>query len=109
MLKYGGTVTGQSNQLLFKVIDGDREYEIFASGETKGFGSGARILNYFPLLVRKAEEEVLGRQNFQHTRESDPKDMAVRMEPRHKQESNSLPERQLAARNSNHPVLNSAH
>ena len=42
-------VTGR---LLFRVVDGDREYRIFDNGEISGFGENAVVFNCFPLLAR---------------------------------------------------------
>jgi hypothetical protein len=75
-----------ARKLLFKVTTRStgHEYKIFANGEVEGFGNGALIFNYFPILAREIEVSALGRQNSRRTYESRPKGLATRTERRRK-------------------------
>ena len=47
--------TGQ--QLVVRIIDGEREYKVFANGEVEGFGQGVIVANYLPYLLATANQE----------------------------------------------------
>lgn len=44
----------KTGQLLFRVIEGEKEYRIYSSGQVDGFGSGAIVVNYFDSLLATA-------------------------------------------------------
>lgn len=43
-----------TGQLLFRVVEGEREYRIYSNGQIEGFGSGAIVVNYFDSLLATA-------------------------------------------------------
>lgn len=40
--------------LLFRVIEGEKEYRIYSNGQVEGFGDGAIVVNYFDRLLATA-------------------------------------------------------
>ena len=51
------------SELLFKVISGDHEYEIYTDGAIKGFDSNAIVVNFYPQLLRSEKASALPTNN----------------------------------------------
>jgi len=43
-----------AGELLFRVVEGAKEYRIYSNGEIEGFAEGAIVINYFDCLLATA-------------------------------------------------------
>ena len=50
----GVHVMERERDLLFRVIEGEKEYRIYSNGQIEGFGEGAIVINYFDRLLATA-------------------------------------------------------
>ena len=50
-------VTGQERGLVFRVIEGQKEYKIYSDGRTEGFAEGAITVNHLDSFLATAVQE----------------------------------------------------